>query len=128
MSKRFIGRKHTDEAKAKISAGLLKFNSGPGGGGRRFPDAQVFVENSTYDRGHLKARILKQNLIPYECLECGLTDKWNGKEIVLRLDHINGTHNDHRIENFRFLCPNCDSQQKTYSGRNAPYKKNRDKV
>ena len=118
----FFGKKHTAEARAKISAAATKLNAS-----RRFPDAQVFVENSTYERGHIKARIIKQNLIPYECGECGLIDKWNGKSIVLRLDHRNGTNNDHRIENLRFLCPNCDSQQLTYCGRNS-YKKNRDKV
>lgn len=33
------------------------------------------------------------------------------------MDHINGIHNDHRIENLRLLCPNCHSQTKTFAGR-----------
>lgn len=89
---------------------------------RRLPDVEVFVENSSYARGHIKERVIKQKLIPYECAECGLKDRWNGEEIVLRLDHENGVHNDHRLQNLRFLCPNCDSQQPTYSGRNVKRK------
>jgi 5-methylcytosine-specific restriction endonuclease McrA len=35
------------------------------------------------------------------------------------LDHINGIPNDNRIENLRFLCPNCNSQTDTFAGRNT---------
>ena len=30
----------------------------------------------------------------------------------------NGKNNDNRLENLRFLCPNCHSQTETYSGKN----------
>ena len=33
------------------------------------------------------------------------------------LDHENGVNNDHRKENLRLLCPNCNSQTKTFAGR-----------
>jgi hypothetical protein len=35
------------------------------------------------------------------------------------LDHINGVPNDNRLENLRFLCPNCNSQTDTFAGRNV---------
>lgn len=38
----------------------------------------------------------------------------------LHIDHINGICNDNRLENLRFLCPNCHSQTDTYSGKNKP--------
>ena len=44
---------------------------------------------------------------------------WNGIPLVLQLDHINGINNDNRIENLRFLCPNCHSQTTTFSGKHA---------
>ena len=39
------------------------------------------------------------------------------------LDHINGINNDHRLENLRMLCPNCNSQQDTFAGRNVSDRK-----
>lgn len=49
---------------------------------------------------------------------CGNIGEWQGQKLVLQLDHINGKNNDHRIENLRFLCPNCHSITETYAGKN----------
>jgi 5-methylcytosine-specific restriction endonuclease McrA len=43
---------------------------------------------------------------------------WNGIPLVLVLDHINGKNNDNRQNNLRLLCPNCNSQQSTFAGKN----------
>ena len=86
------------------------------------PDEDVFVQDSTYARHRLKARLLKSGLVPYRC-GCGITDMWNGSPIVLELDHINGVNNDNRIENLRFLCPNCHSQQPTNSAKNIVFQR-----
>ena len=51
----------------------------------------------------------------YICSECGNGDIWNNRNIVLQIDHINGEPIDNRIENLRFLCPNCHSQTPTFS-------------
>jgi hypothetical protein len=40
------------------------------------------------------------------------------------LDHINGVPNDNRLENLRFLCPNCNSQTDTFAGRNVKFSSN----
>ena len=80
-------------------------------------DADVFVENSTYARHHIKRRIIQKGLIKYECAECGNNGEWNNKPLPLILDHINGVNNDNRIENLRFVCSNCDSQLPTYKNR-----------
>ena len=61
----------------------------------------------------MKAGVLKEI-----CIECGQTNKHNGKKLVLQLDHINGDNNDYRIENLRILCPNCHSQTNTFAGKN----------
>lgn len=85
--------------------------------GPKVPNSELFVENSSRHRGCIKKRILSDNLIPYCCADCGLQDSWNGKEIVLHLEHKNGVSNDHRLENLCFLCPNCHSQTSTYAGK-----------
>ena len=43
---------------------------------------------------------------------------WNGKPFKLILDHITGNARDNTPLNLRFLCPTCNSQTPTYSGRN----------
>ena len=79
---------------------------------------EVLIENSSYDRGSLKKRILKEKLIEYKCSKCKNKGEWNGEKLSLQLDHINGINNDNRLENLRFLCPNCHSQTDTFSGKN----------
>lgn len=78
---------------------------------------EVMVKNSTYSRGPLKKRLIKNKIIPYQCGLCSAPPEWRGKALVLVLDHINGVYNDHRKENLRFLCPNCNSQTSTFAGK-----------
>jgi predicted amidophosphoribosyltransferase len=40
-------------------------------------------------------------------------------KISLILDHINGIHNDNRIENLRIVCPNCNAGLDTFAGKNV---------
>ena len=83
---------------------------------------EILIPNSPYTNiTKLKEKILKAGLLKYECACCGNKGEWNGKPLVLQLDHINGDHSNHSIENLRFLCPNCHSQTDRYSGRNAKY-------
>ena len=74
---------------------------------------EVFSENSSYDRKDMKRRILKEKLLDYKCSSCGISE-WMGNPLSLQLDHINGINNDNRIENLRFLCPNCHTQTPTW--------------
>lgn len=91
---------------------------------RNIPNEIIFVEKSKYSRGRVKNIILKQNLIQYECEKCGLKDEWKNEKLVLVLDHINGIPDDHRLENLRFLCPNCNSQTPTFAGKNQRKQRN----
>ena len=63
----------------------------------------------------LKEYISSKN--DYACVICGVKD-WNRKPLVLTLDHIDGNSNNHKPDNVRCICPNCDSQLDTYKGRN----------
>lgn len=77
----------------------------------------ILKENCRHQRTVLRRYVIKNNLIPYKCAICGCTE-WQGKTLSLELDHINGANNDNRLENLRFLCPNCHSQTSTYGSRN----------
>lgn len=66
----------------------------------------------------LKKKILKYELKEYACEGCGNDGTWKGSPLSLHLDHINGNTSDNRLENLRFLCPNCHSQTDTYAGKN----------
>jgi Zn finger protein HypA/HybF involved in hydrogenase expression len=81
------------------------------------PNEEIFVENSKYSTEMVKQRIVKDELLVYKCSKCSLSS-WQEETIVLDLDHINGNNRDNRLENLRYLCPNCHSQTDTYKGRN----------
>lgn len=48
-----------------------------------------------------------------KCNMCGISE-WNGKKIVLQLDHIDGIRHNNMRKNLRCLCPNCHSQTETW--------------
>lgn len=83
------------------------------------PLEEILVEGSSYtNTWRLKRKIIEAGLLEEKCALCGQEAYWNGKKLVMVIDHINGINNDHRIENLRLLCPNCNSQQSTFCGRN----------
>ena len=52
-----------------------------------------------------------------QCGLCGIGAVWRGHPLPMEVDHIDGDWRDNRIENLRFLCPNCHSTTDTYRGR-----------
>lgn len=84
----------------------------------------ILKKNCKHQRTVLRRYIIKNNLIPYKCAICGCTE-WQGRTLSLELDHINGINNDNRLENLRFLCPNCHSQTSTYGSRNQQLNKSK---
>ena len=89
----------------------------------KIPLDRILVEGSHYCRGNLKQRLISGGFLEKWCAQCGQGPEWDGKPLVLVLDHINGVWNDNRLENLRLLCPNCNSQTSTFCGKNSRQKK-----
>ncbi len=54
----------------------------------------------------------------YVCSVCDVSE-WNGKELRLQVDHIDGNNKNDKIENYRYLCPNCHTQTDTWGVKNV---------
>lgn len=93
--------------------------------GRGFPNRiktpleEILVKKSSFNRCHLKKRLLSDKLLKNICYKCGQLPIWDNALLVLQLDHINGIPDDNRIENLQMLCPNCHSQTSTFAGKNT---------
>lgn len=78
----------------------------------------IFIKNSTADQRTLRRWYLNNNYTEYKCAICGQEPLWQNKPMSLILDHINGENHDDRLENLRWVCPNCNSQLETTGSRN----------
>ncbi|MHB8691868.1 MAG: HNH endonuclease [Solirubrobacteraceae bacterium] len=81
------------------------------------PLVDVLVAGSTYKRASLKRRLYEAGIKDRACEMCGQGEEWMGNRMSLILDHINGVHDDHRLENLRIICPNCNATLDTHCGR-----------
>lgn len=79
------------------------------------------------DSTKLKRKMVESGILEYRCSKCGLGGEWNGEELVLQLDHINGDRRDNRVENLRLLCPNCHSQTANFCSRKLRTKETKER-
>ena len=77
----------------------------------------ILIKNRPYNSSRLKKRLVSEGLKEDKCEICGCPNEWNGKPLILQLDHINWDHDDNRLENLRILCPNCHSQTDTFGNK-----------
>jgi hypothetical protein len=91
----------------------LKFPNEP-----RVPLEEVLVAGRWTSSQKLKQRLIRLGLKPAACELCGWAERSPDGRLPIELDHINGDHDDNRIENLRILCPNCHSLQPTHRGSN----------
>ena len=61
----------------------------------------------------LKDKLLNSGKKDYKC-ECCENTEWNNKPIPLQLHHIDGNHNNNKLDNLQLLCPNCHAQTDNY--------------
>lgn len=82
----------------------------------KIPLEEILVENRPYKSQDLKRRLIEEGYKLNKCEnpECGISE-WYGHPLVLQLHHINGNHNDNRLENLQILCPNCHSLTENFN-------------
>ena len=85
---------------------------------RKLTEDDIFIEHSTVSQAVLRRWYKKNNYTPYRCSICNIEPIWQNKPLTLILDHINGINTDHRQQNLRWVCPNCNQQLETTNGKN----------
>ena len=107
------GKMRTDHLNRGWAKGLTAYHDSRINANVKYDPNEVFTYGG--GKGPVKKILIIEN--GYECNECHLSD-WNGKHVVLELDHIDGDRLNYVRDNLRLLCPNCHSQTDTFRGRN----------
>lgn len=97
------------------------YNKGKVSYNRKNPE-EILVLGEPTDRKRKREQLKRCMIevgIQYICNSCYIEPTWNGKSLVLEINHINGLGWDNQKDNLEFLCPNCHSQEIT---SNKPYK------
>lgn len=89
---------------------------------RRISISRIVSGEHKMTSNSLKKRLIEEGIKNEICEKCGTVDFWNGKKLILHLDHIDGDKYNNKIKNLRMLCPNCHSQTETYAGKNVRLK------
>lgn len=126
-------RKHvtqSPEHRAKNSAGVKKmhaegrakeFSSEERATGHQRQVARKHKDFLDHPNRRYASETLRFNLLysgrSYKCEKCGIEGEWREEPISLEIDHIDGDRYNNRLENLRFLCPNCHSQTDTFRNR-----------
>lgn len=71
--------------------------------------------NGTHHASTLKNYLLRTR--DNKCEVCNIEPCWNGKLLVLQLDHIDGDSDNNYPSNLRLICPNCHSQTDTFCSK-----------
>jgi hypothetical protein len=75
-----------------------------------------------YASSKLRVRLISEGVFGAICNRCSKLSEWQNQPIPLELEHIDGHHYNHNIENLELLCPNCHALTETYCRRNRSNK------
>ena len=75
----------------------------------------LLTKKSKLKDNDIKVYLIEKNLINNYCNICKMKPVWRNKPLELILDRKNNIFDDNRLDNLRFLCPNCYCQLKKKS-------------
>jgi Zn finger protein HypA/HybF involved in hydrogenase expression len=78
-------------------------------------DKLLFEKGDLTYRGRIKIFVKERD--GEKCSSCQ-REEWLNHKIPLWLDHIDGNASNNNPSNFRLICPNCDSLNATFGGKN----------
>ncbi|KQW12905.1 HNH endonuclease signature motif containing protein [Streptomyces sp. Root369] len=88
---------------------------------RRRTPGELLIEQPADNARRIQSDRLRRAMtsvgVAEQCALCGIEGVWRGYPLPLEVDHIDGNWRDNRVENLRFLCPNCHSTTDSYRGR-----------
>jgi hypothetical protein len=84
------------------------------------PLEDILVEDSGYDRGKLKRRLYDARLKNRRFELCGQGEQWQGRQMSLILDHVNGVADDHRWRTFGSSAPTLRRRSTRIAGATRP--------
>jgi len=89
---------------------------------KKIPFEKILVfdrRKNGYKENVLKLRrAMEEHGFKKICGGCELSEEWNGRHLVLQIDHKNGDKLDNRPDNLGYICPNCHSQTDTFCWKN----------
>jgi Zn finger protein HypA/HybF involved in hydrogenase expression len=120
QDKKFICLNCKGEIKFKGYSNIHKFCNrkcnGEYSAKQKFEKAIKMLESGSLKQ-RTRIREVLTEIRGYTCECCGISD-WQGKKIVLQVDHIDGNATNNNKENLRLICPNCHRQTETFTGKN----------
>lgn len=104
------------------SKGLTKADTSSIQSKEKYSIEEIFIKNSPVTQKVMRGYVERHNLLEYKCVNCGCDGHWQGGEISLEIDHIDGDNSNNELTNLRYLCPNCHALTETYRGKNKALK------
>ena len=70
-----------------------------------------------YSSHKIRIRLIEERIKEDKCESCGISNIWNNKPLSMQLDHKDGDHCNHNLDNLQILCPNCHTQTKNHGSK-----------